>query len=187
MKVIGPLKLIVAGDGGTGKSTLLDSKFNGSFSHSSKITIGVDFRIMNIIDPSEVQFLIFDLGGQKRFQFLHTAYIIGAKGAILLYDLSRPKTFEHLEQWLDLLVLENPNIPIILGGTKKDIVMREDLDFFTEEWKTKEANIRGGANVIGHYFISSKTLENVDRLFKAITGRMKAQLSELSGPPIPAI
>lgn len=180
MKLRGPLKLIVAGDGGTGKSTLLDTKFNGSFSHSSKITIGVDFKIMNVIDPGKVQFLIYDLGGQKRFQFMHDSYIIGAKGAIILYDLTRPKSFENITKWLNMLINENPNIPVIIGGAKKDMVMQEDQDFFFREWKKQEIGLKGGKNVIGHYFLSSKTMENVNLIFEKITDIMKVRVTENS-------
>ena len=95
-----PCKIVIAGDGGTGKSTLIAAKNTGEFNYASNITIGVDFACLNLEFNNEVfPFLIYDLGVQQRFQFLHDTYITGSKGAIVMYDLTRRKTFENIRKW----------------------------------------------------------------------------------------
>ncbi|MHA1585427.1 MAG: Rab family GTPase [Promethearchaeota archaeon] len=169
MQKIAPIKIILAGDGGTGKSTLIATKNTGHFSYASAITIGVDFACLDI--PSEKQikkstFLIYDLGGQKRFQFLHDSYIIGAKGAILLYDLTRESTFDHLRDWIQLLLKENPKMPIILAGSKRDLANPEDLTYYRQKLLKLSRSLSLTKNIQAHMFISSKTLEGVDEIFQ---------------------
>ena len=57
----------------------------------------------------------------KRFQFMHDIYLKGANGGIILYDLTRPATFDHLSHWIDLFPTYCPEIPLILAGSQKKI------------------------------------------------------------------
>ena len=110
-----PMKIVIAGQAGTGKSTLISTKKTGSFNIASKMTIGVDFVILEVRHNNKTfQFLVYDLGGQKRFQFLHDSYIKGAKASIILYDMTRINTFNSIPKWIALLMAENPHIPILI-------------------------------------------------------------------------
>jgi small GTP-binding protein len=163
-------KIVIAGDGGTGKSTLISSKLLGRFDDGSKITIGVDFATLNhkVDDGSTATFLIFDLGGQKRFHFIHNSYVLGAKGAILLYDLTRNTSFENIPKWLNLLTKDTPNIPIILVGSKKDLAQPEDINYYTSTWEQLKSTIVGAKNIVHHCHISSKVLAGVEHLFDVL-------------------
>lgn len=168
-----PCKIVIAGDGGTGKSTLITSKNTRKFKIGSNITIGVDFACMDItFQDSNYPFLIYDLGGQQRFQFLHDSYITGTKGAIVLYDLTREKTFDNISNWLELLHKENPAMPIILAGSKSDLVQPEDISAFENRWKAFSRTQTHKSNVIGHHFISSKSFEGIDDLFVQIANEV---------------
>lgn len=159
-------KVIIAGDGGTGKSTLLATKQNGKFNIAPKITIGVDFEILSVPYHNKIMNLqVWDLGGQERFQFIHDLYLRGAQGGILLYDLTRPQTFEHLTHWIELFAHENSKIPLILAGTKKDLVSPEETTKYSTKWVKLAMGLNYNEMVKKHLFISSKNLEGIDNVF----------------------
>ncbi|WP_457556427.1 GTP-binding protein [Candidatus Harpocratesius sp.] len=119
-------KIAIVGDGGVGKSSLLDAKKSRNFISDKAITIGVDFDFIPIEkskpEDGKAQFLVMDLGGQARFHFVHDLYIQGIKGAIVLFDVSRFKTFQNLKKWISLITKENSQIPILLIGNKCDLI-----------------------------------------------------------------
>ena len=82
-------KILVAGEGGVGKTTLLYRYIKEEFLKDTEMTIGLDFFSKNIkLDGLDITLQFWDFGGQDRFQFLHDYYTKGASGAILMFDLS---------------------------------------------------------------------------------------------------
>ncbi len=115
------LKIIVAGDGGVGKTTLLLKYVSGTFIVDTSLTIGVQFHQKNILfDGLTYSLYLWDLGGQDRFRFMLPSYVLGAKGALLLYDTTRVDTLNGLEEWARICRTHDTNIPILLLGTKID-------------------------------------------------------------------
>src|SRR5271157_2409474 len=116
-------KVLVAGDGGVGKTTLLYKYVKNIFLADTTMTIGVQLHVKTIIvEGRECILQIWDLGGQDRFRFILEKYVHGAHGALLLFDLTRlPTTFDLESSWLPIVRKENPNLPVILVGTKKDL------------------------------------------------------------------
>ena len=168
-----PIKIVIAGQAGTGKSTLISTKKTGAFNIASKMTIGVDFVILEVNhNKKKFQFLVYDLGGQKRFQFLHDSYIKGAKASIILYDLTRINTFNSIHKWITLLMAENPQIPILICGSKKDLVQYEDIKKFEDKWSKFTSSIPENCNIIGHIFTSSKTMEGLDLIFHTLADNL---------------
>jgi Ras-related protein Rab-11A len=162
-------KIIVAGVGGIGKSTLIATKKTGNFHLNSKMTIGVDFQVIQIQKDGQcINLMIYDLGGQPRFQFMHESYIIGAKAAIIMYDLTRTQTFETLDPWFQLVYKLDPDLPIMLVGTKKDLVKSSDLDYFKSKWSEFEANLVNTETFLGHFFTSAKSMEGVEEIFQRV-------------------
>ncbi|MCF2138859.1 MAG: GTP-binding protein [Candidatus Lokiarchaeota archaeon] len=162
-------KIILAGDGGVGKSSFLATKTKGKFSYSSKITIGIDFSCVLVENARHpISFLVYDLGGQQRFHFLHDAYLKGTKGGIILYDITRPKTFENISHWVELLMSENEEIPIILAGSKIDLAQPEDLIYYQKLWKKMEYSFPHYSNIVAHLFISSKQNIGIDEVFSTL-------------------
>ena len=159
-------KITIAGDGGSGKSTMIATKNAENLKMAAGITIGVDFSCFPMkIGNTKYTFLVFDLGGQKRFQFMHDSYIIGSKGAIIVYDLSRPSTFKSIPKWISLMESEDPLMPIIIAGTKKDLIQPEDLSYYTKEWESMKKRFPKFERIIDHVFISSKDYQSVEQLF----------------------
>ena len=162
------IKIVLAGDGGCGKTTLLSTKLTGNFQISPKITIGVDFQVIlheNPLTHTYQKFLVFDLGGQNRFHFIHNSFIIGAKAAIILYDLTRIQSFENIGRWIKLLHSEDENIPMILCGNKVDAVQPEDIAYFQKEWLKIQPTIPGGSNITQHLFTTSHNIDQINNLF----------------------
>lgn len=117
-------KLIVCGNGGVGKSTLLHRYFRGEFKENTSMTIGVS-HMSEFIERngSRVNLIIWDLGGQPRFDVLHPAYVSNSSGALLVFDMNAIDTLEQLDKWAELLRRYNGDaIPIILVGTKVDLI-----------------------------------------------------------------
>ena len=161
------LKTIITGEGGVGKTTLLHRYIEGRFEANTRLTIGVEFFLKELnIDNDSIFLQIWDFGGQERFRFLLDSYAMGAKGALLLFDLTRPLTLNSLEEWVKICRSDNPEIPILLVGSKADleemITVNEDLI----EYLKKEFNF------FDYVRISSKTGENVNQVFEKIARKI---------------
>ena len=116
-------KIIVLGDCAVGKSNILSKYSKNIFNKSSKSTIGVElitkfFRYENKI----IKVNIWDTAGQERFTSMITTYYKGAKGAFLVYDITRKITFDNIDNWLKELISINSNkISLSLIGNKNDL------------------------------------------------------------------
>lgn len=158
------LKIIVAGAGGVGKTTLVHRFLSGQFLKFS-MTIGVSFQTHTIVreDEKTAKLIIWDLGGQERFRQMSVfeSYCIGAHGIILALDMSSAvRTIQELNVWADIVRGGAPNAPIVLIGTKADLMI-EDIDFpqdllshFIQE-----------NNINGFFETSSLTGQNVQETF----------------------
>ena len=162
-------KIILCGEGGVGKSTLLRSKVNEKYTPVEQLTIGIDFDCYAFeAKDNSMTLLAFDLGGQEHFQFIHKAFIGGAKAGIIVYDLTKFRTFLKIPHWIELLQSEYPSIPILIVGSKKDIVDEETLIHAQKEWKIMKNDLPDTVNIIGHYQISSKNPDETKQVFRKI-------------------
>ncbi|TFF88474.1 MAG: GTP-binding protein [Promethearchaeota archaeon] len=161
------LKILTSGEGGVGKTTLLKRYVEGKFHADTKMTIGVEFFLKELIlDGRNVLLQMWDFGGQDRFRFLLKSYASGAKGALLLFDLTRPMSLDKIDQWVDICRSENLDLPIILLGTKLDLDTQISVsDDYAEE-------IVEVFNLVDYIKISSKTGENVQESFKRLAGHI---------------
>jgi Ras-related protein Rab-2A len=145
---------------GVGKSCLLLQFTDKRFQHVHDLTIGVEFgsRMVSISDR-QIKLQIWDTAGQESFRSITRSYYRGAAGALLVYDITRRETFEHLSSWLeDARQHANPNMTIMLIGNKSDVahkrqVSREEGEEFAREH--------------GLVFLetSAKTSDNVEEAF----------------------
>ena len=96
------LKIVILGDSGVGKTTLLQQYLNGKTTGQSKPTIGADFSKKEIlIDNTVVTLQIWDTAGQEKFQSLGYAFYRGADCCALVYDITNPQSFDSLSRWKD--------------------------------------------------------------------------------------
>eukprot|EP01047_Picozoa_sp_COSAG01_P080871 COSAG01_NODE_15899_length_1287_cov_1.037037_1_plen_135_part_00 len=96
------LKVVMVGDSGVGKSSLLCRYTRRTFDQSLDATVGVDFLHKRVtIDGMGVQYQLWDTAGQERFRTIMRTYYRGAQGIVLVYDVSSPSSFDNLHRWLD--------------------------------------------------------------------------------------
>merc|ERR1712226_894021 len=113
-------KYIIIGDTGVGKSCLLLQFTDKRFQPVHDLTIGVEFgaRMVNI-DNKQIKLQIWDTAGQESFRSITRSYYRGAAGALLVYDITRRETFDHLATWLDdARQHSGSNMVIMLIGNK---------------------------------------------------------------------
>ena len=161
------LKILTAGEGGVGKTTLLHRYVEGKFSADTKMTIGVEFFLKEIeVDGKQCTLQLWDFGGQARFRFLLESYVLGAKGALLMFDLTRPMTLENLQEWVNIVRRGDSNLPILFLGTKLDLeneIMIDD-DYVLQ--------YRDRFNLFDYMKVSSKSGNNVMESFELITRKI---------------
>jgi Ras-related protein Rab-11A len=116
-------KIVLIGDSAVGKSQLLARFARNEFSLDSKATIGVEFQTRTlVIDHKTVKAQIWDTAGQERYRAVTSAYYRGAVGAMLVYDITKRQTFDHVARWLEeLRGHADNNIVIMLIGNKCDL------------------------------------------------------------------
>lgn len=114
-------KIIVGGDGGIGKTTLLKVLCGQCYSNQD-MTIGFEIFTKKVhFNGTSNTLQIWDLSGQNHFRFLLPDYFKGAHGVILGFDMSRRTSFLNLRTWMTILMSKCPNAPIVLIATKSDL------------------------------------------------------------------
>ena len=137
-------KIIVLGDCAVGKSNILSKYSKNIFNKSSKSTIGVEmvtkfFRYENKI----IKVNIWDTAGQERFTSMITTYYKGAKGALLVYDITRKNTFDNIDNWLRELISINTNkISVSLIGNKNDLSLLRQVSKDKAQEKAKKYGMK---------------------------------------------
>ncbi|XP_008304065.1 ras-related protein Rab-18 [Stegastes partitus] len=102
--ILTTLKILIIGESGVGKSSLLLRFTDDTFDPEQSATIGVDFKVKTIsVDGNKAKLAIWDTAGQERFRTLTPSYYRGAQGVILVYDVTRRETFTKLDNWLNEL------------------------------------------------------------------------------------
>lgn len=153
-------KYIIIGDSGVGKSCLLLQFTDKRFEAGHDLTIGVEFGARMIsIDDKPVKLQVWDTAGQESFRSITRSYYRGAAGALLVYDVTRRETFEHVATWLeDCKENSGMHMTILLIGNKADLADKRAVP---------EAEGRRFAEEHGLPFIetSAKTALNVEEAF----------------------
>lgn len=117
-------KLVCIGDSGTGKSSLTIRLCEGRFSATADVTIGVEFgsRIVPVSPSKRMKLSLWDTAGQETYKSITRSYFRGASGALLVFDVTRRKTFESATEWLgDLRGIAEDGIVVVLVGNKSDL------------------------------------------------------------------
>ncbi|XP_060174620.1 ras-related protein RABA4d-like [Lycium barbarum] len=132
-------KIVLIGDSAVGKSQLLARFARNEFNLDSKATIGVEFQTKTLqVDNKTVKAQIWDTAGQERYRAVTSAYYRGAVGAMLVFDLTKRQSFDHMARWLEeLRGHADKNIVIMLIANKCDLgtlraVPVEDAQEFAE-------------------------------------------------------
>ncbi|XP_043475215.1 ras-related protein Rab-14 isoform X2 [Leptopilina heterotoma] len=153
-------KYIIIGDMGVGKSCLLHQFTEKKFMADCPHTIGVEFgtRIIEVAGQ-KIKLQIWDTAGQERFRAVTRSYYRGAAGALMVYDITRRSTYNHLSSWLtDTRNLTNPSTVIFMIGNKSDLEEQRDVTY-------EEAKQFADDNGLMFVEASAKTGHNVEEAF----------------------
>ena len=155
------VKVITGGNGGVGKTTLLHRFIKGEFIQGTKMTVGLQFFVKAMILKSiDCTLQIWDFGGEERFRFLVDCYLKGAHVGLILIDLTRPICLDDLPLWIKLFRRFDSDLPIILVGSKYDLLDKIAIsDEYIEE-------IMARFNIKGYFKTSAKLGLNVNETFK---------------------
>ncbi|KAL7533322.1 hypothetical protein ACHAXR_007909 [Thalassiosira sp. AJA248-18] len=174
------LKLVILGDSGVGKTSLMNRYHSNKFTGQYKATIGADFlsKHVSITDPQtgtirNVTLQIWDTAGQERFQSLGVAFYRGADAVALVYDVGDGRSFDHLENWRNEFLRQvgleenGANFPFVLLGNKIDRPEgeRQVPRQRAEQWCEKAGLGGDMGGPIPHFETSAKTAENVEAAF----------------------
>jgi small GTP-binding protein len=147
------LKIVVAGDGGVGKTSLIRRYVTGSFDPSEHMTIGCDFYTKTIVTQTgdQYKFQIWDVGGQEQFRILLPLWSRGLRGAILAFDVGSLESYLHLDEWLAVMFDGGApkRLPILVVGNKRDLsegsIRESDLEAYVAK-----------RNLSGYFLVSAK-------------------------------
>jgi len=168
-------KVLVVGDIGTGKTSIIKRFVHNIFSMHYKSTIGVDFalKVINWDNKTVVRLQLWDIAGQERFGNMTRVYYKEAVGAFVVFDVTRVNTFEAVQKWkndIDCKVTLPPDdrpIPVVLIANKCDLAKEgfarntAQMDKFCEE--------HGFA---GWFETSAKDNINIDTAAKFLVARI---------------
>jgi len=186
------LKIVILGDSGVGKTSLMNRYSTGKFTGQYKATIGADFLSKDNVIVNDnflqqrhlVTLQIWDTAGQERFQSLGVGFYRGADACLLVYDVTDPHSLDNLDHWrkefldqvgggIQGLGDASTQFPFVVVGNKIDkandrLVPREKA----EEWCRMAATATiTGSQPLPHFEASAKTSESVEDAFQEAARR----------------
>ena len=166
-------KLLLTGDSGVGKTSLLLRFADGTFTDHFLPTIGIDFKIKTLnLDGKVIKLQIWDTSGGERFRMITPAYYRGANGIFIVYDVTDQRSFDHVEQWLaDSNKHASSNVLKLLIGNECDLADQRVVDYATAKQYADSVNMP---------FIetSAKCDVNVELSFVMMASQVKRQFEE---------
>ena len=172
-------KIVVIGDSGVGKSSLMSRFADDEYSESFISTIGVDFKIrtLTLDDGKIVKMQIWDTAGQERFRTITTSYYRGSHGVMVVYDVTNKESFDSVKMWLNEVAksTSEDSTTMFLVGNKSDLA--------AEEREVPYESGKAFADSYGVRFFetSAKTSQNVDAAFEAMAADALEKRSRRSG------
>jgi small GTP-binding protein len=169
-------KVVIVGDAGVGKTALLFRFKRGSYEDTTP-TIGANsIQCQVSLSPDRVVTLnVWDTAGQDDFKSLLPMFVRGAEVAVVVYDVSRHFTFEHVEQWISFFRSDTAICAVVLASNKSDL--EHDVD----PGEIEEICAHHG---LQHFETSAVTGEGVELLFREIAERVNENAMARSGPSL---
>jgi len=167
-------KIIIIGDSGVGKSSLLKRAVQNTFDTNYQATIGFEFLLMHFkVNDLKIKLQIWDTCGEEMYRSLVQGFYRNTSLAIIVYDISRKKSFEALEIWLkDLRQHTEEGIPVFIVGNKMDLqkdISTEEAKMFSVSNRTKfftECSAKTGENVKDIFFKAAQYLYDTYKVYQ---------------------
>jgi len=168
-------KLVLVGDAGIGKSSLVHRFTENTHSQGHVPTIGVDFKIRTVaVDGRSVKLHLWDTTGNERFRSITTAYYRAAHGIAICFDTTDAKTFERIGGWFEAVEqFASSGVRPFLIGTKSDLTEQRQVP---AEAAARLAASRG----LSYVETSSLRDENVQAAFESITREMARRQAKMA-------
>jgi Ras-related protein Rab-18 len=156
-------KMLIIGDSGVGKSSILLRFCDDEFNEKQASTIGVDFKTkMMQVKEKKLKLALWDTAGQERFRTLTSSYYRGAQGIILVYDCSSRATFEHVRFWQEEVRKYSTNQDAIL------MLIANKVDLANAEVTRQEGEEFAFANSMMFIETSAKTRQGIKQAFEEV-------------------
>ena len=167
------VKVVLVGDSGVGKTNIMSKYLKNQFREDSKATVGVEFGSKQItVENHQIKAQIWDTAGQERYKAITSAYYKGAKGAFVVYNITRKNTFETVNKWVsDISAAADKKITLILIGNKNDL---EDQRQVTKEMGEEKAKELG----LAFMETSACSGENLDKAFQLMINEIYKKSKE---------
>ena len=163
MEDLSTLKILTLGDASVGKTCIILRYAEDDFPKTTMPTIGIEYKTKMIkINNQSVKLQIWDTAGQERYhKILASTFYRRANGIVLVYDLTSPSSFNHVENWMKQIRQKaDPDIEIVLVGNKLDLVSEQD---FTQGQQL------AASFGIPFFTVSAKSGENIAEVFRTLT------------------
>ena len=156
-------KIILVGDTSVGKTNIINKYIKNEFREDFYATIGVEFSHKKfVVENRKIKAQIWDTAGQERYKAITRAYYKGAKGAFIVYDITRKETFDDVDKWRNELISScNQEITVMLIGNKCDLEDKREISKEQGEEKAKS---------FGFSFLETSALsgENLEKGFQML-------------------
>lgn len=161
-------KILIIGDPAVGKTSILLKFVKGTFSGDTMNTVGSEEYLSKeiTVDGQKTTLNIWDTAGQEKFRTITSSYYRGAEGVIIVFDLSRQETFDHVAKWHEQIVrYASEEVPVIVVGNKSDLEKVVDESAINAICKDKymhyyEASASSGNNIEQIFTHLSKLISN---------------------------
>ncbi len=155
------VKVILAGDGAVGKTSLLHRYVFDKFVEEHNMTIGMDThtKLTHVPGLGPVKIHTWDLGGQPHWSSVRESFYLGSHAMALVFDINRPDSVAHLPTWVSECRGKVPGIPVLVVANKIDLPCRVPLSRI-QKWARD--------NQFGYMQTSPKTGHHVDTMFEKL-------------------
>ena len=136
-------KIVIIGDTYVGKTNILSRYISNEFDPNSNSTIGVELTTKTYnFDNNDVKVQIWDTAGQEKYRSITSSYYKGAQGCLLVYDITKKKSFDNIDKWYsELKSNSDEKIYTMLLGNKSDLEENREVSIEEAEKKAKNFNI----------------------------------------------
>jgi len=171
------VKLLLIGDSGVGKSSLLAKFADDKFAHNMSQTIGMDFKVKMLnLGGKRVKLQIWDTAGQERFHTITQQYYRNAMGIVLVYDVTSEESFANIRRWAAQIAAHGgESTNRILLGNKADWSDRRVID-------TARGQALADEFGISFFETSAKSGMNVEQSFVSIADAVRLRLQSAEAP-----
>ena len=154
-------KVVLVGDSSVGKTNIMSKYLKNEFHEDSKATVGVEFGSKQFtIEGHSIKDQIWDTAGQERYKAITSAYYKGAKGAFIVYDITRKNSFDSIDKWVnDLTASADKKLTILVIGNKCDL---EDQRQVTKE----QGEAKASSLQVAFLETSALSGENLNKAFE---------------------